>query len=393
MASARYLIVGGGMAADAAARGIHELDATGSIALLGEEPDAPYARPPLSKGLWAGKPLDTVWRRTGELPGVELLLGRRAVALDLAAKRVRDDAGAEHAFERLLLATGSRPRRLPFGEDVVYFRTRRDYHRLRDLASPGRRLAVVGGGFIGSEIAAALARSGCAVTLLFPEAGIGARLFPADLAEFLVGYYREHGVEVLPGEQVTAIERRGARQEVATRSGQRRTVDGVVAGIGVEPDVELARGAGLAIGDGILVDAHLRTSHPDVWAAGDVASFESPALGRRLRVEHEDNAVTMGRAAGRAMAGDQEPYTHLPAFYSDLFDLGYEAVGELDPRLETVAAWEEPFRRGVVAYATDGRVRGLLLWNTWGKVDAARAAIGSTVGDALAALAAAPTPA
>ena len=376
MASSRYLIVGAGLTADAAVRGIREVDPDGPITLLGDEPDPPYARPPLSKKLWAGKEESTVWRHTEEVPGVELRLGRRAVQLDPAAGLVRDDEGGEHGFDRLLLATGGRPRRLPFGgDDIVYFRTFRDYRRLREAARPGRRFAVIGGGFIGSEVAAALAGQECEVTLLFPDKGIGTRIFPAELASFLVRHYREHGVDVRPGEEVVGVERRDGRHEVRTRSGWSGTFDGVVAGIGIEPNVELARDAGLAVDDGIVVDERLRASHPDVFAAGDVARFEAPALGKRIRVEHEDNALTMGKAAGRSMAGDATPYEHLPFFYSDLFELGYEAVGELDARLETFADWQEPFRKGVVYYLADGRVRGVLLWNTWDQVDAARALI------------------
>jgi NADPH-dependent 2,4-dienoyl-CoA reductase/sulfur reductase-like enzyme len=233
---------------------------------------------------------------------------------------------------------------------------------------------VIGGGFIGSEIAAALAMQGCKVTLLFPEDGIGARLFPADLASFLVGYYGEKGVVALPGEQVTGMSQRGSQQVVETKSGRKVTADVVVAGIGIVPNTGLARDAGLEVDDGIVVDSGLRTSHPDVFAAGDVARFDAPSLGR-MRVEHEDNAVTMGHAAGRAMAGDPTAYSHLPYFYSDLFELGYEAVGQMDPRGEVVADWKEPFRKGVVYYLRDGRVRGVLLWNTWDQVDAARSLI------------------
>jgi NADPH-dependent 2,4-dienoyl-CoA reductase/sulfur reductase-like enzyme len=152
-------------------------------------------------------------------------------------------------------------------------------------------------------------------------------------------------------------------------------VDGVVAGIGVRPNVTLAQDAGLTIEDGIRVDASLRTSHPDIFAAGDVASLRHPVLGHPVRVEHEDNANTMGRLAGRSMAGEKVVFDHLSMFYSDLFELGYEAVGDLDPRLETVADWKEPFRQGVVYYLQEGRVRGVLLWNVWEQVDAARALI------------------
>ena len=149
-------------------------------------------------------------------------------------------------------------------------------------------------------------------------------------------------------------------------------VDGVVAGIGIQPNVELAQTAGLQVENGIIVDEFLRSSHPDIYAAGDVAAFYNPALGKRIRVEHEDNANTMGRQAGRSMAGVSEPFHHLPFFYSDLFDLGYEAVGELDSRHEIVADWKEPNKEGVIYYMQSGRVRGVLLWNVWKQVDAAR---------------------
>jgi NADPH-dependent 2,4-dienoyl-CoA reductase/sulfur reductase-like enzyme len=375
-----YLIVGGGMTADAAVRGIRDIDTHGSIGLISAETDPPYKRPPLSKKLWHGKPLESIWLGTDQL-GVDLRLGRSVRVLDLQHKVVVDDRGTEYGFDKLLLATGVTPRLLPVGGHWInYYRTLQDYQRLRQDTGEGQRFAVIGGGFIGSEIAAALTTNGKEVVMVFPEAGIGSRLFPPDLAAYLNDTYREHGVEVLAGTTVTDVARSGSSFTVTTRSVDSALtrdieVDGVVAGIGTRPNVELAIAAGLAVDDGIVVDEFLRTSHPDVYAAGDVASFWQPALGRRQRVEHEDNATTMGRAAGRAMAGEPAPYEHLPFFYSDLFDLGYEAVGDLDARLHVEAAWDEPYRQGVLTYRSDGRVRGVLLWNVWDQLDAARARI------------------
>ena len=368
----KYLIVGGGMTADAAASGIREADADGSIGLLCSEGNPPYNRPPLSKGLWKGEAADSIWRET-EKQGVTLHLGQRAVALDSNNKKVTDDQGTIYSFEKLLFATGATPRRLPFDEDsIIYYRTVNDYQNLRAMAEKGQRFAVIGGGFIGWEIAAALAMNGKEVVMLFPGVAIGSHIYPLELARYLNEFYRQKGVNVVPGSSVVGLRNSPKGIVVKTKSQGEFPVDGVVAGIGVTPNIELARSAGLEIENGIVVDELLRTKNPDIYAAGDVANFFSPALGKRLRVEHEDNANSMGRAAGRAMAGNAAPYHHLPFFYSDLFDLGYEAVGELDPGLETVADWKDPHREGVVYYLRDGRVRGVLLWNVWGAVDAAR---------------------
>ena len=368
----KYLIVGGGMTADAVVGGIRESDGEGSIGLICAEPNPPYNRPPLSKGLWKGDAPDSIWRGT-EKRAVTLHQNRKAQSLDLARKAVKDDQGNDYGFERLLLATGATPRRLPFDDgSIIYYRTLEDYHRVRALTEKGRRFAVIGGGFIGWEIAAALAMNGKEVVMFFPEQAIGDRIYPIDLARFLNEYYQQKGVQVISASTVTGLARTPAGTVVKTRDRGEFPVDGVVAGIGVAPNVELASAAGLAVDNGIVVDESLRTSHPEVYAAGDVANFYNPALGKRLRVEHEDNANTMGRAAGKNMAGNASPYHHLPFFYSDLFDLGYEAVGETDARLETVADWKEPHREGVVYYLRDSRVRGVLLWNVWGQVEAAR---------------------
>jgi NADPH-dependent 2,4-dienoyl-CoA reductase/sulfur reductase-like enzyme len=377
MQNYKYLIIGGGMTGDAAVDGIRDVDSAGFIGLITAEAHAPYNRPPLSKALWKGKPVESIWRKDHN-QGVTFHLGRTARNLDPHKMRVTDDQGTVYTFEKLLLATGSTPRRLPFGEEqIIYFRTLDDYQRLRGLCELGHRFAVIGGGFIGSEIAAALSMNAKEVVVIFPGEAIGSHMFPPDLASFLNDFYRQKGVEVLARQVVAGIENRGSKSVLKihgaqSNSEQQVTVDGVVAGIGVEPNVELAETAGVVVENGIRVDSSLRTNLPNIYAAGDVASFHNPALDKWLRVEHEVNANTMGDLAGRAMAGETVSYDYLPSFYSDLFELGYEAVGEVDARLEMVADWKVPYREGVVYYLRDGRVRGVLLWNVWDQVDAAR---------------------
>jgi NADPH-dependent 2,4-dienoyl-CoA reductase/sulfur reductase-like enzyme len=378
MVSYRYLIVGSGMTASAALDGIRRHDAKGSIGLFGAEPFPPYNRPPLSKGLWKGDSEDTIWRALPD--GVDHHFGRRIVSLDVAGRTVVDDKGDRYGFERLLLATGMRTRRFPFDSDAIYFRTLDDYRRLRELATrESARFCVIGGGFIGSEIAAALALSGRAVTLLVAEPGIGARIYPHDLSTYLGRYYQHYGVEVLTNSRVAQIDRTGnGTSIVRLADGKALPFDAIVAGIGVEADVGLAAGAGLPVDNGILVDEFGRTGESGViFAAGDVARFPNAALGRTLRVEHEDHALGHGLTVGANMAGASEPYRRLPFFYSDLFDLGYEAVGLLDARSQMIADWTEPYRTGVVYYLEGERVRGVLLWGIFGKVDEARALIES----------------
>ena len=206
---------------------------------------------------------------------------------------------------------------------------------------------------------------------------IAQRVFPPEVVNFLNQYYKDKGVEVLTNERVNGLEGSGTQLAVLTESGRRIEANGVVAGIGIQPNVDLATAAGLQVDNGIVVNSALQTSQPHIYAAGDVANFQDNVLASRRRVEHEDNANRMGKAAGRAMAGASVDYDTSPMFYSDLFDLGYEAVGEIDSRLQVVIDWQQPFQKGAFYYLKDQRVRGVLLWNIWGQIDAAKTLIRS----------------
>ncbi len=359
------------MTADSAVRGIRKIDPSGSIAMICDERDPPYDRPPLSKSLWKDQPFESIWRNPHEL-NVYVHVGKKILAIDPQKKTATDNAGNVYTYEKILLATGGSVRRLPdTDESVIYFRTADDYRKLRELSEHGSDFVVIGGGFIGSEVAAALAMNGKRVTMIFPSKGIGARVYPQALVAFLNAYYQKKGVKLLASESVKSVRTTGVKTMVTTGSGTEISADGVVAGLGILPNTELAEQAGLAVGNGIVVDELLRTSNPDIYAAGDVANFYAAALEKRVRVEHEDNANIMGETAGRNMAGQTESYRHQPFFYSDLFDLGYEAVGELDSSLDIVEDWSERFRKGVIYYLRDGYVHGVLLWNTWGQIGAA----------------------
>jgi len=371
-----YLIVGGGMTADSAVQGIRNSDTNGSIGLISAESNPPYDRPPLSKGLWTGDvDFEEIWRSTQDL-GVTLHLNQRAQMLDPEQKRVTTHDGTLFQYQQLLLATGSRPRRIPHDiPEVIYYRTLNDYQTLVRAVDAHDEFGVIGGGFIGSEIAAALTLQEKPVTMIFPDNGIGGRMFPKTVSQYLNTYYQEQGTRIRAGEFVTSITKEGARVQIETRSGDTSTFDCVIAGIGVIPNTDLAHTAGLEALNGIVVDQYLRTSNQDIFAAGDVANFPNPQLGTRIRVEHEDNANTMGERAGQNMAGDLEAYDHLPSFYSDLFDVGYEAVGSFNVNDDIVIDWLEEYHEGVIYYLSDQRIRGVVLWNVWDQVDAARALI------------------
>jgi len=374
-----YIIVGGGLAGAAAVDGIRQHDTSGSILLLSAEADIPYDRPPLTKQLWTGaKKVDQIFVHPQSFyaqHGVELKLATDVTQMDVQQHSIQDSTGTTFQYKKLLLATGGTPRRLqiPGGdlEGISYYRTLRDYQQLRAAASAGKSVVVIGGGFIGSEIAASLSMNGLTVTMIFPEDRLVSRIFPEPLGKALTDYYRSKGIVVLTYDVPTTIAKTGNGYVVNTRADEEIDADLVVVGVGITPNIALAQAAGLQTANGVVVDEFLKTSDPDVYAAGDIAFFPEQVLGPR-RIEHWDNAISQGKHAGRNMAGANEPFTELPYFFSDLFEFGYEAVGQIDSRLPTFADWQEMYKTGVIYYVKDGRVRGAMMCNVWGKVDAAR---------------------
>jgi len=382
MESFDHVVIGAGVAGDAAAHGIREVDPGATILLVGSEPEPPYDRPPLTKDLWRPDPPGSVDLGTDVATGAQVRTGRTVTAIDTAARTVTTDDGATVRYGRLVLATGGTPRTLTPTPvpGVLTFRTLADYRRVRALADAGRHVVVVGGGYVGIELACALAGSAARVTFVVPQDRPAAHLVPPVLVDRLESGLRSRGVEILTGRRAVTAEPGGAGPELVLDDGTRVTGDAVVVGLGIEPDDGLAHAAGLAVDDGVVVDATLRTSDPFVRAAGDVARYPDEVLGR-VRVEHVDNAHATGRSAGRANAvelrgGTAAPHTHTPFFYSDWFDDGWEAVGRLDSRLTLVEDWAPgtPGDAGVVYHvAPDGALRGVMLWNVWDQADRATA--------------------
>ena len=379
----QYVIVGGGHAGAAAIEGIRAHDPTGSILLLSRENHPPYQRPPLSKDLWFGKSTKDQLPIYGEAfyreQNVQLELRREAVELDPEQRRLWDDRGATFDYGKLLLATGGRPRRLGIdgadSEGVRYYRYLEDYLFFESYVPRIQHVLVIGAGFIGMEMAAALRHAGREVTLLYPEEYPLRKVLSRELGLFVADYYREKGVETISGETVARFEDQGAEMVAQTMAGNEVRTQLVLAGVGIEPSTELAEAAGLEVGNGIEVDEYGRTTDPNIYAAGDVAEFPYLALDKRTRIEHWDHAIQHGKATGANMAGANRPYTTLPFFYSDLFDLGWEAVGEVDGSLATHAVWRQEHREGVIFYLVEDTIRGVLLWNVWNRVDWARGLI------------------
>lgn len=381
----KYVVAGAGLAGCWAVDGIRALDKTGSILLLGDEGHLPYDRPPLTKKLWFGKKkIEDIFIQTPQYftdNGVNVALNTTATVLDSGSKTIICSDGGIYQYEKLLLATGGRPRRMNIEgaslNGIYYYRYLDDFIKLQAGVRDGVRVLVIGGGFIGSEIAAALNVNKVGVTMLMPESSLMEQLFPKSLGYAISQDYIRRGVKLILQDIPVSIVRRNGKLVTLTKNCKEITSDIIIAGIGMKPDTQLAESAGLTLENGIAVNVFLQTSMPDIYAAGDNACFPYEALGRRMRVEHWDNAVNQGRAAGMNMAGADTAYTYMPYFFSDLFDFGYEAVGLVNSKLETVTDWQKENDTGVVYYLENGKVAGVMMCNVWNKVEAARELIKS----------------
>ncbi|HET7385049.1 MAG TPA: FAD-dependent oxidoreductase [Nocardioidaceae bacterium] len=390
--SQTFVVVGAGLAAAHAITGLREAGFDGRIVLYGEEHHLPYERPPLSKGYLLGDDeLDSAFVHPPEWydqNDVDLRLGTPVTALDTAKHRVQaGDLGED--YDRLLLATGARPRRMAMADDsgapVAYLRTIEDSQRLKAEFSSGRRVAIVGGGWIGLEVASAARRAGAEVTVLEALDQPLLRVLGPQVAKTFAELHREHGVDLRTGVRIESIERAGERATVSLAGGDTVEADLVVVGVGVSPNDGLATKAGLDVDNGILVDARLTTSDPDVFAAGDVANAEHPTLGHRIRVEHWETAIEHGKHVARTMLGEDAAYDRMPYFFTDQYDLGMEYVGSLGP--EGPDGVDEVVIRGDLGgdrvftafWVKDGRVLAGMHANDWDAGDALRALAGRKV--------------
>jgi 3-phenylpropionate/trans-cinnamate dioxygenase ferredoxin reductase subunit len=375
------VIIGGGLAGAKAAETLRAEGFDGRIVLATEEDQLPYERPPLSKTYLAGTSAvadaqvhDAAFYAQHD---VEVLTGTRAEAIDPAARRVRL-AGVELPYDRLLLATGARPRRPPIagadGKRVHTLRSLADADALRAAIGEHGRLIVVGAGWIGCEVAATARGLGAEVTMLEQAGAPLERVLGAELGRFFAEVHRSHGVEVLTSAGVAAIEDAGRR--VRLTDGRTIECDAVLLGVGVSPATQLAEAAGLEVDDGIVADELLRASAPDVFVAGDVASVPHPRYGRRVRVEHWDNAAAQGAAAARSMLGKGEPYTRLPYFFSDQYELGLEYVGLHDAGDELVirGALDDGHFQAIWV-APDGRPTAAMHVDEWDAIGDLRALV------------------
>jgi 3-phenylpropionate/trans-cinnamate dioxygenase ferredoxin reductase component len=335
MSKHTFVIVGASLAGAKAAEELRERGFDGSVVLVSAEAELPYERPPLSKDHLRGElGREKAYVHSADFYAeqeIELIAGHTAMDLDVGARRVVLDDGRSLSFDKLLLTTGAEPRRIRVPgadlEDIYYLRTLADSEALRDRIARGGKLAVVGAGWIGSEVAASARQNGAEVTLIDPLPLPNERIFGSEIGAFYRNVHAHHGVELALGEGVEGFEGHGRVSAVRTSSGRTIDCDFAVVGIGVTPRVELARHAGLELDNGIVVDETLRAAAANIYAAGDVANAWHPFFGRRIRVEHWANALNQGPAAARSMLDEPVSYDRIPYFFSDQYDVGMEYSG------------------------------------------------------------------
>ncbi len=375
MTTVRYVLVGGGVAAATTAAGLRRRGYDGELVLVGEEPEPPYERPPLSKAFLGGA--DVAPARKADWyadNGVELRLGTRATAVDTAARTVQLDGelGGEIGYDALVLATGLRPRRLPgfAGDRVHYLRTAADARRLREALAGAEHLVILGAGFIGCEVAASAVALGKTVTIFEPEPAPLARALGVLIGTALLDVHRARGVEVRTGEYVESCTPEGV---LTSNLGHRVEADLVLVGVGAQPNVELAVAAGIETGNGILVDECGRTSAPDVYALGDVAA--QLHHGRRIRVEHHDNALRQGMSLAATLTGDPVPHTDPHWFWSDQYEHKLQSVGHARDLDDLIVRGSIEDQRFAAFSLTDGRIDAVIALNRPGDVLAVRRAL------------------
>jgi 3-phenylpropionate/trans-cinnamate dioxygenase ferredoxin reductase subunit len=386
--NAAYVIAGASLAGAKAAERLREEGFDGPLIMIGEEDERPYERPPLSKDYLLGKAeRETIYVHPQSWyaeHGVDLRLGMRVTGIDPAAHEVRLADGSRAGYAKLLVATGSSPRRLPVpgaeSGGVLYLRRVADSDQIKAAFPAASRVAVIGAGWIGLETAAAARAADAEVTILEAAELPLLRVLGREAAQVFADLHREHGVNLRFGVQVAEITGSGGRADgVRLADGTHVKADAVIVGVGITPNIQLAEAAGLEVGNGIVVDARLRSSDPDIYAAGDVANAYHPLLGKHIRVEHWANALHQPQAAARAMLGQDAVYDRVPYFYTDQYDLGMEYVGCVEPGgYDQVVFRGDVERREFIAFwLARGRVLAGMNVNIWDVSDTIQAIVRS----------------
>ena len=399
MDESRFVILGGGMVAGYAAKKLVELGLKPKeLAIFSADTFIPYERPPLSKGFLAGKETEESIRINSSDfyrdHGIEIMLDVHVSGIDPVQKRLLLKSGGTYEFEKLIVATGALPRKLqiPGAElsGIFYLRSLSDSKRIKEYSASAKKAVVIGGGFIGMEVAAVLAQRGLGVTMILAEDRIAKRIFSPQMSEFFESYYTARGVRIVKNAGVVELRGDKAVTAAVLKTGEVIACDMVVPGIGVQPAVDVVAASGIDVENGILVNEYLETSRADIYAAGDIANYQDVLFEKRRRVEHWDNAVSQGEHCARVLLGERIPFKHVPYFFSDVFDLSYEYWGDSAEADEIVhrgdlssssfSVWWLKQRRVVAAFVQNRPDEERTLVPQW--IEAKRCASSVKLGDA-----------